>query len=65
MGDATLFNLVVAADNKNIIALLVHQDGGARDRQDLHRFYALEVDGHQFPVGELPKRIGSRIQPGI
>src|SRR5882672_8726339 len=58
-----LLGLVVGADREDIIALLVGQHGGARDRQHLDRLHALQHHGDEFAVGKLTHRTarGGRI----
>src|SRR6478735_9129404 len=61
--DPALLGLVVRADREDIIALLVGQHGGARDRQHFDRLHAFQHHSNKFAVGKLAHRTacGGRI----
>src|SRR3984885_15456958 len=51
-----LLGLVVGPDGEDIVALLIGQYGGARDRQHLDRLHALQQHRNKFAIGQLAHR---------
>src|SRR5579859_506856 len=54
--DAGLCHLVLPVHGVDVIALLVGQDRGARDGEDLHRLDAFDQHRDEFAVGEFAYR---------
>ena len=64
--DAPHLRLVLRIDDIDVIALLIGQHRGARDREDRDRLHAFEHHGHEFAVGQFARTgsAGDRARSG-
>lgn len=51
--DSALLGLIVGADRENVVALLIRQDGRARNDQVFDRLYAFEKYGDKLAIGKF------------